>query len=236
MWKVLLPLSYKSNFQDFMKNEIMKYSPEYALRKVKLFNPENILQNKSGGGVLAFLHFGSFFLSGLALKELLPIEYTAVASRSNLKYLSQEEFHFWTDVHNKINGLYSRELFFTSEKPRNFIQWLNNKKYLGVALDVIEAGRQNKLASFKFLGEEVFYQTSAARLARISKKPLFSMTIRYSPLWRNHILHIGKPRIVEDELISTQQILTEMEEIVRSHRYQFFHDIHKPFQNITEQA
>lgn len=233
---MLLPFRYKNNFQDFMKNEIMKYSREYARKKVKLSSPENILKNGAGGGVLAFLHFGSFFLSGLALKELLQIEYTAVASRNNFKYLSQEEFHFWTDVHSKINGLYSRELFFTSEKPRNFIKWLNNKKYLGVALDVIEAGRQNKLASFKFLGEDVFFQTSAARLARITKKPLLSMTIRYSPLWRNHILHIGKPRIVEDEFISTQQILTEMEEIVRSHRYQFFHDIHKPFQNITEQA
>tara|TARA_B100001248_G_C27383206_1_gene458200 strand:- start:828 stop:1529 length:702 start_codon:yes stop_codon:yes gene_type:complete len=233
---MLLPFRYKNNFQDFMKNEIMKYSREYARKKVKLSNPENILKNGAGGGVLAFLHFGSFFLSGLALKELLSIEYTAVASRNNLKYLSDEEIHFWNDVYSKINCLYSRELFFTSEKPINLIQWLNDKKYLGVAMDVIEPGRRNKLAPFKFLGEEVFFQTSAARLARITKKPLFGMTIKYSPLRRKHVLHFGGPKIVEDELVSTQQILTEMEEIVGSHRYQFFHDIHKSFQNITEQV
>lgn len=219
------------NYRRFMKNDIFNYSHSYPYRKVRIENGERLEENKEGA-VLAFLHFGSFFLSGIALIKLLGLKYTAIASSVNLQYLTDEEKSYWKSVYEKINGLYSRDLFFTSENPRKFVQWLNKDNYLGVALDVIEKGRLNKVALFNFLGEDVFFQTSPARLAKLTNKPLVGMTIRYSPILQSHTLFIGKPHKVINEKSSIQEILFEMEEIVNKHRYQFFHDIHNTFQNI----
>ena len=41
----------------------------------------------------------------------------------------------------------------------------------------------------------------------------------------------SKPQIVINDLDTTQKVLSEMEIIVKRHKYQFFHDIHEPFQN-----
>lgn len=215
----------RDSFRNFMLNEINKYNQNYAFKKVNIKNPESILKNKIKGGVITFLHFGGFFLSGIALIEILKIKYTAVASKNNLKFLTKEESEFWQSVHEKMSSLYSKELFFTNESPHNLIRWLNQDGYLGVAMDVIEEGRTNKLSAFKFLNQNIYLQTGPARLARITNKPLISMTIRYSPLLRKHSIVLGEPKYVENEIISTQDVLNEMELQIKGFEYQFFHDI-----------
>lgn len=220
-----------SKFNRFMLKEFAYYNPEYAKKKVKIIGKENLLQYKEQGGVLGFLHFGSFFLSGIALIKNLGVNYTAIASSHNLKYLSQPERDFWRNVHTKINSHYSRPLFFTHNSIYDSIKWLKKNNFLGVAFDVIEEGRNNKLVPVNFLEKKVFFQSSPARLARTTNRPIFPLTIRFSPISRKHYLFIGKPQTVINDLDTTQKVLSEMETIVKMHKYQFFHDIHEPFQN-----
>lgn len=220
-----------SKFNRFMLNELFNCSANYTKMKVEIIGEENLLQYKEQGGILGFLHFGSFFLSGIALIENLGLKYTAIASSHNLKYLSNPEREFWRNVHTKINSYYSRPLIFTHNSVYDSIKWIKNNNFLGVAFDVIEEGRNNKLIPVNFLGKKVFFQSSPARLARSTNRPIFPLTIRFSPISRKHYLFIGKPQTVINDLDTTQKVLSEMEIIVKRHKYQFFHDIHGPFQN-----
>ena len=215
-----------------MRHEFNCYNFRYSKMKVKIVGHENILQYKKHGGILGFLHFGSFFLSGIALIENLGLNYTAIASSHNLKYLPRTESDFWHNIYSKINSYYSRPLIFTHDNIYDSLKWVKNNNFLGVAFDVIEKGKNNKLIPVNFLGKKVFFQSSPVRLARATGRPIFPMTIRFSPIYRKHYLFIGKPYTVISDLDTTQKVLSEMESIVKFHQYQFFHDIHRPFQNL----
>lgn len=229
----LYELMLKKNpatFASIMKNELSYLSRDYADKKVFISNKAEIsCESSSRGGVFAFLHFGNFFLSGAALCQKLKINYTAVASLVNMQFMKDEEISFWRDVHEKAGNCYSEKLFFTSNYPKKMINWLLAGNYLGVAMDVAEEGKNNKRTEFEFLGKKVFLQTSPARLARITKKPLFPMNILYCPLSRKHKLFLGKPVIVHDEVDASKAIVEEIEKAVKGREYQFFHDIHKTF-------
>jgi len=222
-----------SCFSKFFREELGVMSKSYAQEKVMICQRYQETNFNDSGGVLAFLHFGNFFLSGIALCEKLLWSYTAIASKVNIQFMPKKEAHFWEGVHQQMGDFYSRDLFFTTEYLKKAIQWVRAGNYLGVAMDVIEKGRANRLSPFKFLGENVYFQTSAARIAGVSKKPIIPMCIVYCPLIRRHKLHLGDPVLVYDEQEATAQALAQIEFWVKGREYQFFHDIHKTFQKPT---
>ena len=140
--RLLLKYRFLNNlsFNVFMKSEISFYSQSYSRNFVKIHGAENVIKLENEGAVLVFLHFGSFFLTGGALTNQLGINYTAVASKRNLEFLSPNENSFWNKVHSISENLYGNKLFYTDNYPRSMINWLNKGNFLGVALDVNEKG------------------------------------------------------------------------------------------------
>ncbi len=81
------------------------------------------------------------------------------------------------------------------------------------------------------LGKTVFLQTSGARIAKIARKPLIPMTMVFCPIRRRHKLFFGKPIEVIDVVDASCLVLKSVEQIIKGHEYQFFHDIHQTFQS-----
>lgn len=219
-----------ADYSKFMRNELRTLCRESAEKKVSIINESGVCFEKcKTGGVFAFLHFGNFFLSGIALGQKLDVTYTAVASRQNMELMNKDERIFWNSIYEKANKCYSRDLFFTSEYPRKMIKWLHNGNFLGVAMDVAEHGKNNKRIPLKFFGQKIFLQNSAARLARLTGKPVYPMTNLYCPLRKKHKLFLGKPVQELNDNKTTQVLLNDIEMRVKGKEYQFFHDIHDTF-------
>jgi len=228
-------LFFKKNasyYTKYLRNELTRLTRVFARENVSIIElPDSLQKGTANGGVFAFLHFGNFFLSGAALCEKLGLEYTAIASRVNMQFMTEEEHAFWEMVHANASTCYSRKMFFTSDYPKSMIDWVKAGKYLGVAMDVDEQGKRNKRTSFEFLGKTVFLQTSAARIAKIARKPLIPMTIIFCPIRRRHELFLGNPIEVNSVVNASCQVLKSIEEIIKGREYQFFHDIHQTFQS-----
>lgn len=216
------------NFSSFMRDEFDSYSPIYAKENVKIMGKSKLDQNQ--GGVLLFLHFGSFFLSGLSLIHQLGLRYTALASTRNFKAMQNDEKNFWENVHRKMNLLYSHGMFLTNKSnSREMISFLKSGGFIGAALDVAEIGQKHKLQAFEFLHNQIYLQTGPARLARIANVPIYGMSIAYDQNPKVHTLRISGPHIQSKVEESIQKLLSEMEQIVSQQMNQLFHDVFKLF-------
>ena len=72
-----------------MGRDLLTLSKAQAKEIVDIQLPVGINQIK-GGGVFLFLHFGNFFLLGVAQQTFLNVRYTAIASTLNFKLMSKE--------------------------------------------------------------------------------------------------------------------------------------------------
>lgn len=211
-------------FSTFMRKEFALYSREYATDQVSIVGEDRL--NKTQGGVFLFLHFGSFFLSGVSLISKLGLKYTAIASTENFKMMNEEECKFWKEIHKISNQLYSKEMFLSSDaKTSEILEYLRQGNFLGSALDVAEIGKKHKFESFTFLHNEVYLQTSPGRLARMAMVPIYGMTIVYNQKTNTHRLHITGPYDSKEVETAIQNILTDMEPLVRHNIDQLFHDV-----------
>jgi predicted O-methyltransferase YrrM len=211
-----------------MRGEFDNYSPTYAKENVKIIGGSKLVQDQ--GGVLLFLHFGSFFLSGLSLIHKIGLSYTAIASRRNFKVMATQERNLWEDVHTKMNNLYSRKLFLTDES--NFdeiLEYLRKGGFVGAALDVAEIDQKHKFHPFQFLYNQIFLQTGPARLARIANVPIYGMSISYDQNHKLHTLRISGPHDQNKIEESIQKLLSEMEEVISQRMNQMFHDVFRLF-------
>jgi predicted O-methyltransferase YrrM len=215
----------KFNFQKHLREELLNLSKPHICKQVII--DEKIPKGwKENGGVLLFIHFGNFFLSGVALKTILNINYTAIASTENFQHMPRTEANFWQKVHNTANKLYSREMFLTNKfKSKEIVSYLQNGNFVGAAIDVAEHGRKHKFHPFKLLHNEIMLQTGPARLARIAKVPLYGMIIVYDSKAQKHRLRITGPYSNENIENSTQMILKDMEPTVKNNIDQLFHDV-----------
>jgi predicted O-methyltransferase YrrM len=212
-------------FNEFMRREIKQYSVEYARQRV-LIHPNKTQFKNTKGGVMLFLHFGSFFLSGAALIHQLGLKYTAIASTRNFKHMPDKEEKFWRKTHETANELYSKKMFLTHEPhTREIISFLKSGSFLGAALDVTESGQKHKLHPYKFLHNEIMLQTGPARLARMARVPLYGMIIVHDKKAKKHDLHVTGPHSYNEIEKSTQEILHFMEPHVEKNMDQLFHDI-----------
>ena len=211
-----------------MRDEFDSYTPTYAKENVKIMGKSKLDQNQ--GGVLLFLHFGSFFLSGLSLIHQLGLRYTALASTRNFKAMQNDEKNFWENVHRKMNLLYSHGMFLTNKSnSREMISFLKSGGFIGAALDVAEIGQKHKLQAFGFLHNQIYLQTGPARLARIANVPIYGMSIAYDQNPKVHTLRISGPHIQSKVEESIQKLLSEMEQVVSQQMNQLFHDVFKLF-------
>jgi predicted O-methyltransferase YrrM len=211
-----------------MRDEFDSYTPTYAKENVKIMGKSKLDQNQ--GGVLLFLHFGSFFLSGLSLIHQLGLRYTALASTRNFKAMQNDEKNFWENVHRKMNLLYSHGMFLTNKSnSREMISFLKSGGFIGAALDVAEIGQKHKLQAFEFLHNQIYLQTGPARLARIANVPIYGMSIAYDQNPKVHTLRISGPHIQSKVEESIQKLLSEMEQVVSQQMNQLFHDVFKLF-------
>ena len=99
----LYQLFFKKNasyYAKYLRDELMFLSSAFARENVSIIgSSKSLREGRVEGGVFAFLHFGNFFLSGAALCEKLGVEYTAIASKVNMQFMSEEENAFWEMVH-----------------------------------------------------------------------------------------------------------------------------------------
>jgi len=217
-------MSKTFNFSDFMRKEFALYSKEYASQGVSIVGKNKI--DKSQGGVFLFLHFGSFFLSGVSLISQLGINYTAIASTINFKAMNTGERKFWREVHKIANKLYSRKMFLSHKGTTpEMLKYLSLGSFIGAAIDVSEIGKKHKYEPFTFLCNEVYLQNSPARLARLAKVPLYGMTISYNSTEEMHTLQITGPYDSNKVGSAIQNILTDMEPVIRNNMDQLFHDV-----------
>ncbi|OGA52929.1 MAG: hypothetical protein A3F74_06970 [Betaproteobacteria bacterium RIFCSPLOWO2_12_FULL_62_58] len=217
-----------------MRAETHLYSPRYARRLIALRGAEHL--RRDSGGVLAFLHFGSFFLSGGALVHQLGLPYTLIASRRNLALLPPAEADFWRGVHERSARLFGAPLFFSDEPATNLTRWLKEGKFLGAAMDVRETGFEQRSGRFDFLGARLHLHLGPGRLAAMTGRPLHAMTILFDPERRRHELHLGPPVFERDPEILIQRALDDMAPIVSRAPWQLYHDLFGIFAQPHEAA
>lgn len=213
----------QGGYEKFMRYETYLFTPKYARRYVRVHGINNL--NECNGGILVFLHYGSFFLSGGALVHQYGLPYALIASRRNLVHLPLDEAEFWKGVHERSARLYRSPIIYSDESPYKIIQWLKKGGFIGAALDVREIATKQKAAAFDFLGARLYLHTGPGRLSVITGRPLIAMTIRYDPASQKHDLYIGRPCAGMEATRMIQESLDAMAPIVEEDLNQFYHDI-----------
>lgn len=225
----ILRNSHNSDFSDFMKRETFDFSPAYAKKSVTINGGDHLNEVRSSGGILLFLHFGSFFLSGGAITHQLNLSFNLIASRHNLQFMPKLEARFWKGVHKRSSKLYNNNLIYSDSGARNIVKYLNANILLGIAVDVQEKGNFHRTHPFDFLGNKLYFQTSAERLAKLTNKKLFSMIIVYDKERNSHELLISPPMTPGEPFVATQSALAFMEPFVALKPNQMFHNLQTLF-------
>jgi len=216
----------RADFKAFTSSETYLFSSAYATQRVDIEGVEKvkaILGKKPA--IIAFMHHGSFFLIGGALSHQLACNYSALVSTRNFSLINQEGQDFWRGVHRRSAELYGNDLFYSDDSARKLVRWLTNKNLLGIVLDVREAGLSRNESAFDMFGEELYFQTGPARLARIAKVDIIPVTMTYQPEKKRHRLLISAPvsPVGTDQEI-TQQLLSAIEPSLQEARNQEFYD------------
>lgn len=221
------------DFRAFMQEETYSFSARYAKTRVIIHGDQHLLSAITQKSViLAFLHYGSFFLTGGALHHQLNIPYTAIASRRNIQLLPANEKLFWQGVHTRSGKLYEEPLIFTDESALKSIRWLTKHQHvLGVALDVHEIEYPKKRLPFSFLGQRVYLPIGAARLAKLTSTPMMPACIQFDPILKVHHLYLNEVVVVNEPLQATQACLDALAPFVQSNPSQQFFDIAQAFAN-----
>jgi hypothetical protein len=228
-----LPPEYtQAEYARFMREETFSYTKRYACRRVMIHGGHHLVEaTRRGGALLAFLHYGSFFLSGGAVVHQLGLPYTAVVTNRNFQCLAPEEAAFWRGVQHRASTLYGQPLFLTGSPPREMLTWLTAPtRLLGVALDVREQGVKIREYPFIFHGARIMMQIGPARLARLAGASIIPMTIQYHPLEKRHHLYFDAPlSSTDDPFAVTQRLLDQLGRRVSQAPQQMFHDIGAAF-------
>jgi lauroyl/myristoyl acyltransferase len=168
-----------------MISEWFFLNENYLVNNVVINNPDVIKRNSENGGILVFLHYGSFFITGASIVAQLNCSYTAVSSLQNVH---GKERVFWKKFHTIANSFYSSNMFSNVTYPLNMIKWLKSGMFLGVALDVHTKRKNQQLCTFKFKNEEIVLDNYISKLARLSGKPLIPCVIEFDKYSSKHIL------------------------------------------------
>lgn len=206
-------------FNDFMIHEHFALNKKYLKNNIIINNIDNFKENIPNGGIVVFLHYGSFFITGAALVNQSPCNYTAIASLRNVQGKAKI---FWQNFHDIANRFYSSDMFLVGTYPYKIIEWLKNDNFLGVALDVHTKRRNQQLKTFRFGSDTLVFDDYATRLARMTGKPIIASVISYDKSCSKQILTLSDP--IYDYENAVQISLDFMYKSITDPT-QFFHDI-----------
>lgn len=225
-----------ADFNRFMREETFIYSPRYAKQRVVIHNGDmlrELARDHGRGIILPFLHYGSFFLIGGAVRHQLGITYSAIASRRNLRLelVTEEQKAFWEGVHARGEALYGNSMFYTDEPPNRLMRWLKTPgNTLGIVMDVREPGQAIEEHALTLLGKTVYMQTGPARVACLAQAPMVPTTIRYDAREKRHHLYFSAPVMPNDDPVGmTQAVLNALEPALIEAPEQQFYDICSTF-------
>lgn len=220
----------RADYLEFMKSELMQYSPAYARGRVLLREQHHLLAAlQQSNVILGLLHHGSWILIGGVFRYVFNLPYTVVASRRNLDIVPQSEVDYWQKAHRFIAKYYGSKLFYSDQLPMGLFRWLREKTaVLGVAFDVREYNQHHKEAEINFSGHTLWIQSGPAKLARLSKSIIVPAGIHYVPQHKVHELIFYKPinpaDYTADQLV-TQQLFSSLEDHYLSYDQQGFNDL-----------
>lgn len=177
-------------FNDFMIHEHFALNKKYLKNNVIINNIDNFKENIPNGGIVVFLHYGSFFITGAALVNQSQCNYTAIASLRNVHGNTKI---FWQKFHDIANNFYSTDMFLDGSYPYKMIKWLNDDNFLGVALDVHTKRRNQQLKMFRFGSDRVLFDDYATRIGRMTGKPIIASVISYDKRSSRQILKLSDP-------------------------------------------
>ena len=218
-----------ADYRVFNKAETYLYSPNYCKYRVSLSGGEHLIRaNREGSSVVAFLHHGSrLLMNGVIHHQLGAVPVTSIASRRNLELCSAEEKAFWLGVHQRsAQSCNAPVIFYTDESPRGALRWLQTRgNTLTVSLDVREPGYPKMEYPFEFMGETIYLQTGAAKLALKAGAQFLPAAIEYDPITQTHHMVIHPPVNASDEYLTTQAALTCLEPYLARTPEQSFYEI-----------
>lgn len=221
-----------ADFNRFMREETFVYSPRYAMQRVAIHNGDilrELARNRAQGIILPFLHYGSFFLIGGAVRHQLGMPYSAIASRRNLRLelVTEEQKAFWEGVHARSEALYGNPMFYTDEPPNRLMRWLRTPgNTLGIVMDVREPGQPIQEHALTLLGRTIYMQTGPARVACLAQAAMVPTTIRYDATEKRHHLYFSAPVLPNGDPVGmTQAVLSALEPALAEAPEQQFYDI-----------
>lgn len=219
------------SYREFMQEETFSYSPRYAKERVVVHGAQALYEAMTDrGALIVFMHYGSFFLMGGAVRHQLGLPYTAIASRRNLNLLAPSGTAFWHGAHQRSGELYEKGLFFSDEQVMQSKRWLEKPQHtLGVALDVHEIGYPQPRHPFEFLGRQVFLPIAPARLAKLAKVAMVPSIMHFDTKTASHHLQFFSSVQVDSPTEATQKALSALEGWVRDDPNQQFFDIAQAF-------
>ena len=226
-----LPLEYtRSDYHDFMKTELMQYSPAYARGRVVVRGQNNLFKALEDSSViLGLLHHGSWILIGGVIRYVLGLPYSVIASRRNFDTMPSVEATYWENAQKFIAQYYGSELFFSDQPSIRLFRWLQKKAgILGVAFDVREADQFHNESEIQFGGQRLWVQSGPAKLARSSKSLIVPAGIHYVPEHKVHELIFYdaiNPEDYASDFHVTQQLFTSLEAHYLSYSHQGFNDL-----------
>jgi hypothetical protein len=166
-------------------------------------------------------------MNGVIHHQLNSTPVTSIASRRNLELCSVEEKQFWLGVHKRsAQSCNAPIIFYTDESPRGALRWLQQRGHtLTVSLDVREPGYPKTEYPFEFMGETIYMQTGAAKLALKSGARLLPAAIEYDPTQCIHRMVIYPPVALGDHHQMTQAALKCLEPHLLSSPQQAFYEL-----------
>lgn len=224
----------RAEYVSFMKQEIFRLTPAYALGRVRIKGEGKLLSAiERCNVIIALLHHGSWILIGGVVRHVLGLPYTVIASRRNFAVMSEEDRTYWIKAHESIQSYYGADFIFTDQSPFRTMSWFKQRpSVLGVAFDVREFDQAIKECEIEFSGDRLFIQTGPARLARLAKVLIVPASIHFNPASRLHELEffdVIDPRQMGSEHAITQAVFSSLAPSYSDYKLQGFFDLTESF-------
>ncbi|MEA3464448.1 MAG: hypothetical protein U9R29_00275 [Thermodesulfobacteriota bacterium] len=224
----------QSEYVDFMKAEISRYSPSYTKARVTVKGEEKLLSAMEQSNVIiGMLHHGSWILIGGVIRHVLNLPYTVVASRRNFDVMSENDKQYWEYAHRLINTHYQSQCFYSDQAPFRVIRWLNKQPAaLGVVFDVREYNQSYNESKIAFDDRQLYVQTGPAKLARMTNVTIVPAAIHYDQAQRKHELEFFdalSPVKFSSDVALTQAVFSALEPNYTTYERQRFYDMTELF-------
>ena len=224
----------RTDYTNFMKQEIFRLSPAYARGRVRIKGRKKLLSAiEQSNVIIGLLHLGSWILIGGVVRHVFGLPYTVIASRRNFAVMSDEDRSYWAKAHESIQSYYGEDFIFTDQSVFRTMSWFKRRPaVLGVAFDVREFDQALKESEIEFAGCRLWVQTGPARLAGLAKVLVVPASIHFKPESRMHELEFFDaidPCRMESEQALIQAVFSALAPVYSANKLQGFFDLNENF-------